>query len=329
MQDVCQNRLNSHESGYQKFQTPMHESKLHMRLNTSLIVLLVLTGVGSVDAARPQVIDLWPGEIPGPAAVTDGPERDFTKSDDRLIAGRRIIKLGNVSKPQAYVYRPTPGKANRSAVVICPGGGFSILAWDLEGTEVAEWFNELGFTAVVLKYRVPTRQHGDPGTWEGPVMDTQRALSITRAYAADWKIDPKKVGVLGFSAGGVTAALAAVKKGERLYKPSDKTDEASCAADFAMLIYPGGTVEKDGTLKAEYSIDKETPPMFFVHAADDRVTCLSSVALFTSLQNSGVFAELHVYASGGHGYGLRLTDFPVTHWPKRAEAWLRQLKLSK
>ncbi|MFT5325733.1 MAG: acetyl esterase/lipase [Planctomycetaceae bacterium] len=299
-----------------------------MTSNTLFVALLLAVGTCSVNAAEPLVIDLWPGEIPGPAAKTDGPERDFTKPDDNLIAGRRIIKLGNVSKPQAHVFQPEASKANGGAVVICPGGGFSILAWDLEGTEVAEWFNKLGFTAIVLKYRVPTRHHGEPGTWEGPVMDTQRALSLTRAHAAVWNLDPARVGVLGFSAGGVAAALAAVKKGQRLYEPLDQADEKSCAADFAMLIYPGGTIEKDGSLKAEYSVDQDTPPMFFVHAADDRVTCLSSVALFTALKKSGVSAELHIYSSGGHGYGLRPTEFPVTQWPERAETWLSQMKLS-
>jgi acetyl esterase/lipase len=300
-----------------------------MKFCAALIALVFAAGPCSAFASEPAVLDLWPGTIPGPAAVVDGPERDFTKPDDKLIAGGRIIKLGNVSKPQVYVYRPKAGKSNGAAVVICPGGGFSILAWDLEGTEVAKWFNELGFTAIVLKYRVPTRQHDEPGTWEGPVMDTQRALSITRAHAAEWNVDPARVGVLGFSAGGVAAALAAIQKGQRLYNASDKTDETSCAADFAMLIYPGGTVEKNGSLKAEYTVDKDTPPMFFVHAADDRVTCFSSVALFTALKKSGVSAELHIYSSGGHGYGLRPTEFPVTQWPKRAETWLRQMKLTK
>jgi acetyl esterase/lipase len=304
-------------------------NKLRVRFYAALIAVFFVAGPCPAIASEPAVLNLWPGKIPGAAAVVDGPERDFTKPDDKLIAGGRVIELGNVSKPQAYVYRPEVGKANGAAVVICPGGGFSILAWDFEGTEVAEWFNELGFTAIVPKYRVPTRQHGEPGTWEDPVMDTQRTLSITRAHAAEWNIDPAKVGVLGFSAGGVAAALAAVQKGQRIYKASDKTDEASCAADFAMLIYPGGTVEKDGSLKAEYAVDKDTPPMFFVHAATDRVTCLSSIALFTALKKSGVSAELHIYSSGGHGYGLRPTEFPVTHWPRRAEAWLRQMKLSK
>lgn len=298
-----------------------------MKIMTLLVSLIGVLFCSSGFALEPVVIELWQAEIPGPPPKTDGPEQDRTKPEDRLIAGRRIIKLANVSKPQIHVYRPKVSKANGGAVVICPGGGFSILAWDLEGTEVAEWLNELGFTAVVLKYRVPTRQHDAPGQWEGPVMDAQRALSITRAHADEWKLDSERIGVLGFSAGGQTAALAAVKNGKRLYQPTDKMDQASCAANFAILIYPGGIVEKDGTLKAEYVVDKNTPPMFFAHAADDRVTCLSSVALFTALKKSGVSTEMHIYASGGHGYGLRPTKAPVTHWPERAEAWFHVMKL--
>lgn len=296
----------------------------HVAVLSLVIYLLCLR---SAYATEPLVINLWATDIPGPLAKTDGSERDLTKPDDRLIAGRRIIKLGNVSKPQAHVYLPDRDKRHGGAVVICPGGGFSILAWDLEGTEVADWLTQLGFAAVVLKYRVPTRHHGERGKWEGPVMDTQRALSITRANADEWNLDPQRIGVLGFSAGGVTAALAAVKNGARSYESADKTDMSSCAANFAILVYPGGIAKKDGTLKADYLVDRRTPPMFFVHAADDRVTCLSSVALFTALKNAGVSAELHVYASGGHGYGLRETRSPVTRWPSRAEAWLRVMNL--
>lgn len=290
--------------------------------------------------AEPEALDLWPDDrMPGRAPVVDGDERDFTKDDDRLIAGERIIKLGNVSKPQVHVYLPPSDKANGSAVVVCPGGGFSILAWDLEGTEVAEWLNDLGIAAIVLKYRVPTRQHGDelaqapaaeslamPKQVLGPLMDTQRALSITRANAEVWKLDADRIGVLGFSAGGVMGVMAAVADGERAYENLDATDEASCQADFALIIYPGGLVdEKTGTLEPYISVDAKTPPMFFAHAANDRVTCLSSTAMFTALKLAGASAELHVYASGGHGYGLRRTEEPVTRWTDRAEEWMHGL----
>jgi acetyl esterase/lipase len=289
--------------------------------------ILGLVSVSAVVTAGPvEVIDLWPATgVPGMASLAEGEERDLTKDSENLIAGRRVIRLGHVSVPQMHVYLPAPGKANGGAVAVCPGGGFHILAWDLEGTEVAEWLTSLGYAAVVVKYRVPTGPHGDPGKWEGPVMDAQRALSVTRSRAAEWKLDPARIGVLGFSAGGQTAALTAVKRGERLYEKTDPHDEASCAANFALLIYPGGIAEQDGALKAHYQVTGETPPMFFVHAADDPVTPLSSTALFTALKLQNVPAELHIYATGGHGYGLRPTASPVTQWPGQAEAWLREM----
>lgn len=217
--------------------------------------------------------------------------------------------------------------------MVCPGGGFNILAWDLEGTEAAEWLNSLGTAAVVLKYRAPTRELGEAGDVApekalGPMMDAQRALSLTRAHAKEWGIDRRRVGILGFSAGGQAAALAAVALGKRAYAEIDMIDTNSCSADFAMLIYPGGLADsKTGELKKFFPVSAETPPMFFTHAADDRVTCLSSAALFSELKKAKVPAALHVFANGGHGYGLRPTVFPVTRWPDQAADWLREMKL--
>ena len=302
---------------------------------------LALYWVPLLPAAEPaQVIDLWRGEIPGPLSKIDGEERDLTKPEDKLIAGKRIIKLGHVATPQAHVFLPPAEKANGTAVLICPGGGFSILAWDLEGTEVAEWLNGLGIAAIVVKYRVPTGAHGedsipapgDPSVTApmkslGPMMDAQRALSLTREHAEEWHLDPKRIGVMGFSAGGETAALAALSAGKRAYLRTDRSDESSCAANFAMLIYPGGLAKADGSLKPNFRVTPESPPMFFAHAADDRVTCLSSTALFNALKLAGVPAELHIFATGGHGYGMRPTESPITRWPDLAEKWLREMQL--
>lgn len=276
--------------------------------------------------------------MPGPAPRVDGPERDTTEEDGRLVAGRRVIRIGHVSSPEMHVHLPPEGKGNGTAVVICPGGGFRILAWDLEGVEVAEWLNGLGIAAVILKYRVPVAGHGDeveatPGNTEltapkkaiGPLMDAQRALSLTRASADDWGIDPERVGIMGFSAGGETSALAALALGERAYSPIDGSDEASCAPDFAMLIYSGGLVDREtGELRPYHRVSEDTPPMFFVHAADDRISPLGSSALFEALETAGVPSELHIFATGGHGYGLRPTESPVTHWPNRAVKWMRE-----
>lgn len=269
------------------------------------------------------VLNLWPDKPPGePLKV--GPEQDFTKPTDRLIAGRRIIKLGNVATPQAHVFLPPKDKRNGTAVVICPGGGFSILAWDLEGTEVAEWLNTLGVTGIVVKYRVPTRERNP--VWLAPVQDTQRALSLARSKAAEWTLTADRIGVLGFSAGGQTAVMAAIKPGERAYDAADDIDKSSCKADFAAIIYPGGMVEKEsGQLRADVKVTKETPPMFFAHAQDDGSIVENSVLLFLALKKAGVPAEMHVYDAGGHGYGLReVPEFPVTTWHHRCGEWLQR-----
>ena len=296
-----------------------------------------------LSASQPHaILDLWPeGNMPGPAPWLDGEERDLFKKGDKLIAGKKIIKLGHVAKPQVHVYLPEAEKANGAAVVICPGGGYSILAWDLEGTEVAEWLNELGVAAMVLKYRVPTRQHGNdveasPGSTHvqlpkkslGPVMDAQRALSLVRANNRKWNIDSSRLGILGFSAGGETATLTATTLGKRTYAKIDDVDKEDCDANFALLIYPGGLADREtGELKAHIPVSENTPPMFFAHAADDRVTPLASTALFEKLKLAGVDAELHIFSKGGHGYGLRPTHHPITRWPRFAEEWMQWMNL--
>lgn len=296
-------------------------------------ILVTFLAMQTLLSAQPQVLNLWPATPPGPAAKTDGAERDLTKPEDKLIAGRRIIKLGHVSTPQMHVYLPEKEKANGGAVLICPGGGFSILAWDLEGTEVAEWLNSIGFAAVVVKYRVPTREHGDtlndrgnaPLKAVGPVMDAQRAMSLTRSHAAEWGIEPQRIGIMGFSAGGETAGLTALLRDQRLYTKLDAADEHSCTPNFALPIYPGGFYDKQtGGLKPYLKVTKDTPPMFFVMAQDDHVNSLNCTVLYTALTQEKVPAELHLFPHGGHGYGLRPTEEPVTRWAQLAEVWLKQ-----
>jgi acetyl esterase/lipase len=277
---------------------------------------------GSIaTSAEPLTFNVWPGKPPGETKELP-PEADQTKPEDRLIAGRRIIKLGNVSTPQLAVYRPAKNKDTGAAVVICPGGGHHILAYDLEGTEVAEWLNEIGITGIVLKYRVPGR---DPEKrWLAAVQDAQRAMSLVRSKATELGLDPKRIGLLGFSAGGQVAALVSVMQ-QRQYAPLDDADKLSYRPDFAVLIYPGGLDEKgQPKLREEVAVSKEAPPMFFVHAYDDGVSVFNTLLLATELKKVGVPAEVHVYATGGHGYGLRHVDGqPVTDWPKPCEAWLK------
>lgn len=276
----------------------------------------------TATAEETKRLRLWTETPPGPASKAIGDEQDMTKPTDNLVGGSRIIKLGNVSTPELHIFLPPKEAANGGAVLVCPGGGFSILAWDLEGTEVAQWLNSLGLAAAVLKYRVPTRGYEGAEVWQGPVMDAQRGLSVIRDHADQWNIDPDRVGVLGFSAGGQVAARAALAKGQRLYSPIDKIDQSSCAVNFAILIYPAWIAKDAGDLNEGFEVDSQSPPMFFIHAVNDRVSCMSSIALFAALKQVEVPAELHIFADGGHGYGMRETQLPVTRWPSLAADWL-------
>lgn len=282
---------------------------------------LLLLAALPLAAAEPLVLNVWPGTPPGDTATLP-PEADLTKATDKLIAGRRIIKTGHVSTPQLAVYRPAKEMDTGASVIICPGGGFSILAYDLEGTEVAAWLNTLGVTGIVLKYRVPAR---DPQQrWLAPVQDAQRAVSLVRARAAEWGLDPARIGILGFSAGGTTAAYTSLLGDDRRYPAFDATDKFSCRPDFTLLIYTGGFVERSPAAMTDtLAFSKDAPPMFLVHAFDDNVSVQNSLHVATELKKAGGSAELHVYDTGGHGYGLRyVADQPVTTWPARAAEWL-------
>ncbi len=295
------------------------------RVRQILAMSVLLAGVETLPASEPLVLNVWPSSPPG-EKVELPPEADQTKTTDKLIAERKIIKLGNVSIPQVAVYRPDRDKANGAAVLICPGGGHHILAYDLEGTEVAEWLNSIGVTGIVLKYRVPFRDK--ERRWLAAVQDAQRAMSLVRSKAKELEIDPKRIGICGFSAGGETAALTSIFGSKRQYEMIDKVDQVSSRPDFAMLIYPAGMVEKNVPRLREYiNVTKHTPPMFFVHAFDDRVSVQNSLMLATALKEANVPAELHIYATGGHGYGLRRTTEPITEWPEQAGRWLNTMQL--
>lgn len=284
-------------------------------------VLASLPAPPLAAAEPPTVLNVWPGTPPGDTKTLP-PEGDTTKADGRTVAGRRVTRIGNVSTPQLAVYRPASAKDSGASVIICPGGGYNILAYDLEGTEVAEWLNEIGVTAIVLKYRVPAR---DPQKrWVAAVQDAQRSVSIVRSKAAEWNLDPKRIGILGFSAGGSAAGLAALFGDQRQYSTADRIDAVSCRPDFALLIYPAYFVERGQTqLRDDVSVPKDVPPMFFVHAFDDGIPVQNSLLLAAAVKNAGGSAEVHVYDTGGHGYGLRhVPELPVTTWPKRAEEWL-------
>ncbi|WP_321473976.1 alpha/beta hydrolase [uncultured Paludibaculum sp.] len=290
-----------------------------------LTILLIIAGTVAW-AAEPAAQRIWPKGAPGEKGGI-GPEADTTKADGALVAGRRVIRLGNVSEPTISVY-PAPKNNNTgTAVVVFPGGGYNILAMDLEGTEVCEWLNSIGVTGVLLKYRVPARQGGP--RWAAPLQDAQRAIGIVRSRAAELQIDPKKIGVLGFSAGGHLAALASNQYQQRTYDAVDAADQVSSRPDFSFVIYPGYLAMKDqgDKLAAELPVSANTPPTFLVQAEDDGVRVENSIVYYMALKNAKVPAEMHLFAKGGHGYGLRPTELPVTHWPKLAETWLRGLGL--
>ena len=274
-------------------------------------------------AAGEQTLFLWPGQAPGEKGDI-GEEQDTTKPTDNQVAGRPVVRIGNVSKPSITVYPAPRDKASGAAVIICPGGGYHILAWDLEGTEVAEWLNQIGVTAVLLKYRVPARK--DRARFDAPLQDVQRAMGMVRSRAAEWGIDPARIGVMGFSAGAHLSATLSCNFEKRAYPAVDAADNASCRPDFAMLIYPGYLVEKGTTnLPPELSLSARVAPTFIAQTQDDSVPVEGSLYYYLGLKQAKVPAEMHLYAKGGHGYGLRPTNQPVTGWPKLAEAWMRNL----
>lgn len=270
-----------------------------------------------------HTLPLWPQGAPG-AQPHPGPEVDVTTAKDDLIAGKRVIRLGNVSTPTLTLYSPK-GKNTRAAVVVFPGGGYRILAMDLEGTEVCDWLSTAGITCVLLKYRVP-----DSGPYpksSAALQDAQRALRMVRSHAAEWKIDAHRVGVLGFSAGAHLAAALSTHFDQRLYDLVDGSDLLSCRPDFAVIIYPGyiALAEQNFVPNPNIPVTEKTPPSFILQAEDDPVHVENAVDYFLALKNAKVPAELHIYAHGGHGYGLRRTALPITTWPRSVEVWLHTI----
>jgi acetyl esterase/lipase len=270
-------------------------------------------------------MQIWPGVAPG-APANPPAEADMTTANDKLIAGKPLIRLGNVSRPTLTLYTAKGGASGFGpAVVVFPGGGYNILAIDLEGTEVCDWLTSAGINCVLLKYRVP-------GTGPYPkspaaLQDAQRAIGLVREHAAEWGIDPKTVGVLGFSAGAHLAAALSTHFDQRLYDPVDAADNLSCRPDFAIVIYPGylALADKNFAPNADINPTANTPPTFIVQAEDDPVHVENAVVYFMALKNAKVPVELHVYALGGHGYGLRRTALPVTTWPQSVETWLHTI----
>lgn len=300
----------------------MHKSMMRLVLVMAAPVGMFAQGTAWQPAPGHTQMKIWPNGAPG-GPTSSARELDMTKSADNLIAGKPIVRLGNVSVPTITVYSPAHGNTG-AAVVVFPGGAYQILAIDLEGTEVCEWLNSAGITCVLLKYQVP-----DSGPYPklAALQDAQRAMGMVRARAAEWHIDPKRVGVLGFSAGAHLAAALSTHFDERLYDAVDDGDKLSCRPDFAVIVYPGylALAEQNFAPNPEIKVTYKTPPSFIVQTEDDPVHVENALVYYQALKNAKVPAELHVYAEGGHGYGLRRTALPVTNWPKLVETWLHTI----
>jgi acetyl esterase/lipase len=228
------------------------------------------------------------------------------------------------------VYSPK-GKNNGVAVVVFPGGGYNCLAIDLEGTEICDWLTSKGFTAVLLKYRVPTPIREPFRASRMALEDAQRTLGLLRLHAAERHIDPHKIGVIGFSAGGHMVAATSTHFDQRSYPAVDAADNQSCRPDFAIGCYPGhlwddGADGQDFKLNPNVPVTQDTPPTFLVQAEDDHVDGVEqSLVYYLGLKKAGVPVEMHLYAQGGHGFGLRRTKFPISEWPQLVENWLRTI----
>jgi acetyl esterase/lipase len=301
-----------------------------------VIALSLLATCAGVQAA-PNVwhpsaaqIPIWPGAAPDVQPVP-GPEG--MRPSEGPVAGRGWMAVTNVTRPTMTVYAPR-GKNTGAAVVVFPGGGFAILAIDLEGTEICDWLTSRGITCVLLKYRVPSA----PYSWQcncrpdnlvtstPSLEDAQRTMGLVRLHAKEWHINPHKIGVIGFSAGGYLAAEISTQFARRLYAPIDDADKESARPDFAMLAYPGHLVAKSGALNPNVPVSHDMPPTFLVQAENDEVDGVDqSLVYYAALEKAGVPVEMHLYAGGGHAFGLRQTAFPITGWPRLAEAWLRTI----
>jgi acetyl esterase/lipase len=335
-----------------------------MRLTSSLLLSFCFFATARAQITgwqptpgHPQ-IPIWPAVIPDAAPVL-GPETVEISGPNELIGGRRITGVRNVTRPTMTIYSPT-GKNTGAAVVVFPGGGYQMLAIDLEGTEVCDWLVPRGITCVVLKYRVP----GNPALFsksgpypESPMAleDAQRTLGLLRSHAADYHIDPHKIGVLGFSAGGHLVAAISNHFDHRIYPPIDAADRQSCRPDFAIALYPGHlswsatlsdahlskdksflpppnnlpTALHDLVLRPDLHVTAKTPPTFLLQNEDDHVDNVNdALSYYIALRNAGVPTELHLYPKGGHAFGLRRTKLPVTAWPQLVNTWLQSIGMT-
>lgn len=302
---------------------------------TAIRILIISMAMvcGTIRAAEPLVVDLWPkgapeenGEI-GAESVRMSPSLD-RKQVEVTVSTRMIT---NVTKPTITIYRPAKEKETGTAMLICPGGGYWNLFWELEGEEVAAWLNDHGITGIILKYRVPRRPDEPKGVpARRPLQDAQRAVSVVRSRAQEWGVHPDRIGLIGFSAGGHLAVATATNFERRTYEPVDEIDQVSCRPDFAIGAYSGyfKAKDKDELAPGIKVPPAKTPPIFLVHGDEDPIsTPEHSIFMYLALKRAGVSAELHVYASTTHDFGIRAADRPYAAWTEACLTWLADQKL--
>jgi acetyl esterase/lipase len=301
-----------------------------MKQSASGVCLIVWLCVATptLAADKPLVVELWPGKVPdetgtiGPETVRMSPRLD--KKQVEVTEPTRLVT--NVTKPSITIYRPAKDKDTGTAMIICPGGGYWNLYWELEGEEVATWLNSLGVTGIILKYRVPRRPddvRGEPA--RRALQDAQRAVSLVRQRAKEWGIDPERIGMIGFSAGGHLAIATATSFDKRTYEPQDDIDKISCRPNFAIPVYSGYLKAKDkDELAPGLRVPKDTPPVFLVHGGADIVSDPEhSLVMYRALKRAGVPAELHIYATAAHDFGVREVGHPCSTWTRSCADWLR------
>lgn len=287
----------------------------------SIATLLILASSSlALRSAEPLTLKLWPQGAPEPAGFTSEPEKVIPPKDEKDVK-----RVTNVTEPTISIYKPE--KPNGTAVIVCPGGGYHILAIEHEGTQVCEYLNTLGVTCALLKYRVPARTKENPS--KEPLQDAQRAIGLVRHHAAEWGVNPDRVGILGFSAGGHLTVMATLHANDRTYTADPALDVDDATPNFSVPVYPAYLVSKEDTftLLPEIKVTDKSPPMCLVHAGDDKgvTSSAASALLYLEYKKLGLPAELHVYSKGGHGFGMRKTGLPVADWLVRVGEWMRSM----
>lgn len=290
-----------------------------MNFRSAFHAMLVSAATCTMAAsAEPVTLKLWPDGPPSPLP----PKSEATVKLIQQYGGATATRLTDISDPTITVYHPA--KPNGTSVIVAPGGGFMFLSYSFEGTDVCTWLNSIGVTAVLLKYRTPTRDAVDP--FELPVQDAQRAMGLVRHRAEEWKLNANRVGLLGFSAGANLAGHAAWDRTPRTY-PQQKGHDDSRGPDFLVFIYGGGFLSKDDRTKLRpgFSIPEDAPPAFFLVAHDDKGNPVEATRLYLEYKKRNLPAELHIFTKGGHGFGIRPAGNPINEWPRRCADWMQNM----